>query len=267
MFSQDRYYTLLNASIDENLAMKSKLLLFMTSYLFQSGNFKHKGSIANGKTKGMWAFDIICWLSMVGFVLCFLFGVATPLVASFKGGSFNFEALKSGFQGTGAILLSIALVLLVISIAYLILIFKIKKKNKTLSLKDYVQKKLEFVLKFKMLIKVSKIMGEAKKVEEILIMTNCDILNDTDRWLFLQVTNLMFMLFNDFNLILQFNNVDEVYFNSLKDMINHDFKNLSIINIGAINILPDENQKEVSEQVNTKKIKIGKNKTKEERIK
>lgn len=236
LYSQDRYYTLLNGAIDENLSKKSKLLFFMTNYLFQSGNYKHKASIANGKTKGMWVVDILCWLSIIGFIGCFFGGVATPIISSLKGGKFNFEVLLEGFKGPGVILLSIALVFLIITIAYLLVIFKIKKKNQKLALKDYVLKKLEFVLKFKILLKASSIIGAGKKTEELLILGKCDVLNDTDRWLFLQITNLAFMLFKDFNLTLQFDDLDETYYNSAKLMIENDFKNLAIINMGVINI-------------------------------
>ena len=231
-YSQDRFYTLLNGSLHENLSKKSKFLSFIVSYLFQSSNFKHMPSISNGKTKGMIAVDVFSWLSIIGFVVCFFAGFATPLISAFVDGKFNADLFFKSFKGPGLILLAFALFFLIITIAYLLVIFKIKKKNQKLLLKDYVLKKLEFILKFKSLLKASAIMGEGKKpTQELLVLEKTEVLTDIDRWLFLQIMNLSFMLFKDFNLSLQFDNLEEAQFNSLQQIVNNDFKNLAIVKI------------------------------------
>lgn len=226
-YSQDRYYTNLNKFMDSNLFSSSKVLYFIVSYLFQSNNFKHQSSIANGKTLGMKLVDVFCWLSMIAFI--FLGGVAIilPIVKTFI--KINLPAWVENFGTGGSIGTGIAAAFFgVITISYLVVIFKIKKKNKALSLKDYVLKKLEFILKYKFLLKASKLIGEGKNKNEFFISEKTDILGDPDRWLFLQVTNLMYMLFPNFSLALQFDNLEENYYKELKEIVEHDFKNINL---------------------------------------
>lgn len=49
VFSEDRFYTIVNEYLDCNLKKHSRLLYYIVVFLFRSSNYKHSVDIVNGK--------------------------------------------------------------------------------------------------------------------------------------------------------------------------------------------------------------------------
>lgn len=236
-YSDDRFYTLINQYIDENLSNNSKILAFIIKYLYKSGNYKHDSSIANGKNKLSFILDLFCILSFFIFI-CLIF--ATFGVAIFSSIKPDISGVSSileqiFFKNGGAPMLILAIIFGIIGISWLIMYFKIRKKNEKLSLKDYVLKKVYTILKFRWLIKSKDKINDSfniKNNQEIYFMDNFESQGPSNnKWINLQLINLLISIFKDFNLIFKFNNISDIEYTDLKKIINVDFKNLEIIAI------------------------------------
>ena len=234
-YSGDRYYTLLNEYIDTNLKHKSKTLHFIITYLFRSGNYKHNPSIANGRSIWPVLLDIFCVFSFITFIalLFATFGVA--IFQSIKNISGITNVIKDIFVNNGgAPMLVLAVIFGVIGIMWLIMFFKIRKKNAKLSLKDYVLKKVDTILKFRWLIKSKDKAKNTIKVKnkdrEIFCVENFESQGGAgDRWLNVQLINLLISIFPDFNLIFRFNNLSDAEYEELAKIADYDFKNIELL--------------------------------------
>lgn len=236
---KNRFLTIMDSQLDENLRKSSKPLFWLVSYLFQTGNYATNQSIANGKTWGQKLYDWFSWTSIVAFLVLLITGVAKPFVKATKaitdgkGDGFGKE-LGNAFKEPGNIvLLALAAFFLIVSVLYLVLVFKIKKNNSKLSLDAFVAKKLSFCLKFKFLIRFKK--NSLKMIDEndqdALILDNFETFGDNDKWVFLQMYNLMAAIFVDLKFSLSFTEYDPVKLDFLYEVVKWDFKNIEIIEV------------------------------------
>ncbi len=242
-YSSDRYYTLLNEYIDSNLKRKSRILYIIIKYLFKSSNYKHETEIANGKTLWITLVDIFCVLSFITFVILLIVTLGFSLVkslTSIKGIANELQNLFSFAQGGQAsIMIIIAIILGIIGIAWLIMYFKIRKKNAKLSLVDYVTKKIDTCLKLRFLIKSSdKIVSTAKTTinkkgkneYKVYCLDNFEQQGAASaRWLNIQVINLLSSIFTDFNLVFRFINISDDEYKELQKIVDYDFKNIDLV--------------------------------------
>lgn len=250
-YSGDRFYTLLNEYIDVNLKRKSKTISFFIKYIFSSSNYKHDPSIANGKSIGIKLLDWFCYLCIIGFLIMFAtviggtFADAKKLSESLSGAGFtsvisNFgQAFVDGI-GKNITMLVFGVIFLVVSIWWMVMYFRFRKKNSKLTLKDYVIKKMEFCLKSRFIL---KIVNSSKKAAKKIKKNNNNEMKifylekfesqggPTDRWLNLQMINLIASIFNDFNIIFKFDNLTDDEYIEFKNIFSHDFKMIDIIKI------------------------------------
>lgn len=244
-YSGDRFYTILNEYIDANLTRKSRTLAFIIKFLFKSSNYKHDSSIANGRSIWITLLDVFCVLCLIGFfaMIISVIGVSAAGISAVLQ-----EAGNSGIGGIAAFgqsfinslsanipMLVFAVIFLVIGIAWLIMFFKIRKKNYPLSLKDYVTKKINFILKWRFLIKAtSKATSTVIKKKDIKVY-ELDMFEQqggsTDRWLNLQTINLLSSIFVDFNLVFKFQVLSDEEYAEMKKFIDYDFKRIEILKL------------------------------------
>ncbi len=237
-YSEDRYYTLLNKYMDSNLSKKSKTLGFIIKYLFKSSNFKHDPEIANGKSKDVLLLDLFCYLCMIGFIAMIIAVVGLSL-SSMPTTISGIAAFGKGFIesiSSNIVMLVFAVFFLIVTIMWLVMFFRIRKKNKKLSLKDYVLKKLETALKFRFLIKTSSkakntISKNNKPVEFYCISKFESQGAAANRWLNIQVINLLASIFDDFDLVFIFDDLSDDEFNELNPIIKFDFKKIDFVKI------------------------------------
>ena len=223
-YSQDRYFTILNEFIDSNLKKHAKLVFFLISYMMRSTNYKHETSISNGKSIWVWILDIFCWICTIGFLICFATGIATPIVNAFKSGN-----ILEAFDSTTAIgLLVTSLLTFIVTAFYLYMMIKVVAKNKKLNLSDYVFKKIDYLLKFSPLVNINSKIFSVKK-ENFLVVEKVEELTNINRWITLQITNLMYKMFSNFNMVLKISGIEKEAINELSKIIEHDFKNIEIV--------------------------------------
>lgn len=227
-YSVDRYFTILNEFIDKNLRKNAKFAFFIISYLMRSSNFKHETSISNGKSIWVWLADIFCWICCLAFIICLFTGVVSPIVQALIKTDFN-QAFTEAFKDpTNIALTATALFAFLVAFFYYYMMRFVVAKNKSLNLQDYVFKKIDYIVKISYIIEIQKKFFKTKE-DNIVIIEKVDELNNINRWITLQVNNLMFRLFNNFNIILRFENIDKDTFHELNKIMEHDFKNLTPI--------------------------------------
>ncbi len=244
-YSSDRYYTLLNEYIDSNLSKKSRVLSWIIKFLFKSSNYKHDTSISNGRSIWLTLFDLMCVLFFIIGIILILFSVGTPLIQSLlaflnkkagAAGSF-IQTFSNAFKAGGPItMLIIGIITLVIGIFWMICFFKIRKKNKSLSLVAYVENKIAFILKLRWLIKAKrKTLDKAiksKKELKVYFVNSFEQQGGTGpRWLNIQLINLLVSIFDDFSLIFVFKELSDAEVAELNDVFDHDFKNIELLKI------------------------------------
>lgn len=249
-YSPDRYFTILNEFIDVNLKKYARFLFFAISYIMRSNNFKHETSIANGKSIWVWIVDIFCWICCIAFVVCLFTGIATPIIQAVKKGDFV-EAFKAplaiGLTITAVFTFSVA-------VGYIYMMTKIVAKNKTLNLQDYVFKKISYILKMSFLFDIRNKFFKALK-EDTVVVESTEALTDANRWITLQINNLMYRLFLNFDIVLRFSNVEEKTVTQLQKIIDHDFKNLDIVILKEEDSKDDSSDDELKDKKQTKKSK------------
>ncbi len=263
-YSPDRYYTILNEFIDINLKRETKLVFFIISYLMRSNNYKHESSIANGKSVWVWMVDIFCWICCGIFVLCLFSGFAKPIIDAIKNIDISsfIQELEKSFKNPETIGFIIGAILSsVVSISYIYMVKKVISKNKKLNLQDFVTKKINYVIKISFVFHIKEKFFKTQE-DEIVIIEKVDDLNNVNRWLTLQTNNLMYKLFNNFNVALKFENVDENTYEQIKKIIDVDFKNLDVVILGDPKT--EDSKEEIAEMENKEenKEKDSKKKTK-----
>lgn len=243
-YSDDRFYSIVNDYMDYGLRKNSIFVYLITTFLFRSTNYKHATGIVHGKPLWVWFIDIFCWLCLIAFIVCLLTGVGQPIAAAINGiakGTFPdlSIAFKSTFGDPAAIvLLVISFLTFAIAVFYIYIMKKVVAVNKKLSLKDFVVQKASFIFQYEAWLKISKNVN--KRIKKIAIkykkkLAGCfylinelENLTNDNRWLVLQINNLMFRLFCDYPIILKFNNISEKDFNEIKQICDVDFKFLSL---------------------------------------
>ncbi len=246
-YSGDRYYTLLNEYIDSNLTRKSKILACIIKFLFKSSNYKHDTSISNGRSIWVTLFDLMCVLFFIVGIILILVSVGAPLIQSLldffskkagAAGSF-IDSLKNAFTANAAAsiaMLVIGLITLIIGIFWMICFFRIRKKNKPLSLVAYVEKKISFILKLRWMIKAKgKTIDKAIKSNKEYKLCFINLFEQQGgsgpRWLNIQLINLLVSIFDDFSLLFVFKELSDTEVDELKDIFEHDFKNIELLKI------------------------------------
>ncbi len=251
-YSGDRFYTLLNEYIDNNLKRKNKLLAFIIRWLFKSGNYKHDPQIANGKSWGCILLDAFCVLCFIAFIALIIVTMGTSIIKAAigdgSGGATSFidklgKVLGDMFStagdasGSGLYMIIAALICGVIGIAWMIMFFKIRKKNAALSLKDYVIKKLNTTLKWRWLIKLADKSAKTIKIKkskelEVFCLNKFEGQGGAgDRWLNIQMINVLASIFDDLDLMFKFDSLTDDEYKELKEIMDYDFKRVDIIKI------------------------------------
>ncbi len=242
-YSGDRFYTLMNEYIDKNLSRKNWLLGFIIKVLFRSSNYKHDPQIANGRQWSVFIFDFICCVMLITFcclvsalIISGIVDLAVKLQEMYKQppdtwGFINPTQLFFGtiFQnwerllgmGVGVIITGI------VGILWLLMIVKIRKKNKPLSLQAYVEKKISICLSLRFLIKLS---NRIKNKNDIIVLENFEAQGAAGaRWSNVQMINLISSIFNDFSFVFRFDELSDDDYNELKDVMDYDFKMIEIV--------------------------------------
>lgn len=239
-YSEDRFYTLINSQIDEGLRKYSIFLYILVIFLFRSTNFKHATDTLNKKPRWVLFVDIFCWLCLIVFIVSLVTGVATPIVvgisAAIKGDTSGFvDAFKNALLNpTTIILFVISVITFIIAIIFLYVLKKVVAVNKKLSLKDFVITKLSMVKRFSGMLDVNKKMKKMSKKsnkfkpDKFYLIKNVEVLNNDNRWLILQISNIMYELFPDLGIILELNNINESDLKMLKTICDSDFRYIKI---------------------------------------
>lgn len=245
-YSGDRFYTLINEYIDSNLMRKSKVLGFIVKFLYKSGNYKHDSTISNGRSWGVIIFDIFCVLCLISFFSLIIAIIGTSIGAILKSIIDNGatdtigDAIAGLFDfskgGKASALLISAIITGIIGIFWLIMVTKIRNKNKLLTLQAYVEKKVNTVLKLRWLIKFKeqsfdKLIKNKKEVQYCLLDNFESQGPSTNRWLNIQLINLLSSIFDDFNLVFKFKELSENEYNELNQICINDFKKIELIKI------------------------------------
>lgn len=243
-YSDDRFYSIVNDYMDYGLRKNSIFVYLITTFLFRSTNYKHATGIVNGKPLWVWFIDIFCWLCLVAFIVCLLTGVGQPIATAISGiakGTFpNLSvAFKSSFGDPVAIvLLVISFLTFAIAVFYIYIMKKVVAVNKKLLLKDFVVQKASFISQYEPWLKISKNVN--KRIKKIAIkykkkLSGCfyliselEKLTNDNRWLVLQINNLMFKLFHDYPIILKFSTISDEDFKELQKICDVDFKHISL---------------------------------------
>lgn len=249
-YSGDRFYTLLNEYIDTNLKHKSMILYVIITYLFRSSNYKHDPSIANGRAFWPLLIDIFCVLSFITFICLIIATMGTAIIQAAigdgTGGATSFidklgEVLKSmfttaqGSSGSGLYMIICAIIFGIIGIGWMIMFFKIRKKNAALSLVDYVTKKVNTILKLRWLLRtkdkaISTVSSKEKKSRQIFCINKFEDQGGAgNRWLNIQLVNLLISIFPDFNLVFRFDNLADAELLELQEVTTYDFKNVELL--------------------------------------
>lgn len=233
--SDDRFYTYVNVILEEKLKQSSNIIRAIIGFLYSSSNYKHSTTIKKEFNKWQIFFDIFCILCFIGLIVCFLTGILTPLISWLKKPSTPFK-IQEPYQ---IALISLASVLLVISIFYFILVFKYRRKNKSLSIQIYVQKKLNTILQIKAFFKINEMtkkqikkafneINEEETQNEILMLDNVNLVNLSNIWLAIQLVNTINLVFHDIRLGFIFRNLSELETDSWNKIINNDFRTLNV---------------------------------------
>ncbi|EGZ31456.1 hypothetical protein [Malacoplasma iowae] len=223
-YTDERYYYLVNNFIDKQLKQNSKLTFFVISYMFRSNNYKHYTSSINSKSIWIWIVDIFCWLCMIGFFICLITGIATPIVTAIKTVDINKIITTPLAIG----LLVITIICFLVSSFYIYIMTKIVSKNKTLSIQDFVIKKINYLLKFSFVSDIKSTLKINEKQQEAIILDNIDKLDAKTKWNLLWIQNTLYSIFKNYNIYLKFSNISESEFEELSLIIKNDFNNLTI---------------------------------------
>ncbi len=251
LFTSDRYFTWLNSQLDYRLRYGNKFCYIIISFLMRSNHFRHNTNSIIKRPIWILLIDFICWISLIAFVVCLITGVASPIIDAVnatinigKAGS-TVQTVGEAWQkafGTGNTIVALVftVITLIIGIFYLWIITKVIPKNKGLAIKDYVMKKIDYMIKFGFVVKteqkMNKQLEKAKAKMKLkdaiidnIIFDKAEVLSDADRWSILQINNIIFRYFLNFNIIIKLQNLDQKYVQELKKIVEIDFKNIKLI--------------------------------------
>lgn len=248
-YSSDRFYTLANCLMTEAVRRASKTMSLVMSFLFRSYNYKHNSHLYVKPPRWIIAVDVFCWLCVVGFVVCLIMGVARPLISAIIAISTNpigspvTETFARMFSSSGSIAsVVVCLICFAVALTYIYVLKNIVKANRGMSLGDYVCRKLSFIRrfgswarlddKFRRGMKLDKLNKKAEKQVKnfrpgtFVILSDAQVMGSSDRWLVMQVLDILYRLFPDVGIFLEFSDFDSGSLESLKKIAENDFKNI-----------------------------------------
>ena len=251
-YSQDRFYSLINEYMDKNISYVSKPIAIIIKYLFNSSNYKHNHN--DSKLISRWIFFINLWflfciLGFVGMlisVVCITGINAKDIINNNLSTNISISTLNAWGEAfinnmnKNIVMLVFATIFLSFTMLWFIVWFFIKRKNKTLTLQSYVEKKINFIYSYKYLFNsisttksnFYKTINKNEMKIDLIYLENVNLnTNESVQWLNLQLLNLLSGIFVNFNLILGFNNLNEFDYYKIKQIIEFDFKNLNIVKI------------------------------------
>lgn len=228
--SDDRFYSYLNKEIEDNLTKSNKFIKLIINYLFSSSNYKHDPYLKKRFSIGTLFFDLFCILCLIGFVICLFTGVLSPLISYFKAPESD---KKLVLTAANWVLTGLAVLFMIISILYLILVFKFRNVNKGLQLGVYVQQKLNMILNLKNFFKIKNLVSNKKKHhkktnDEIYLFDNGQNSSMNTIWLSIQIFNLMGYLFDDLNIAICLRNMSDIEVKSWNEIVQYDFDQISM---------------------------------------
>lgn len=227
-YSKNRFYTKLNQQVSKEVKRTSGLMNVIVEYLFYSSNFIHNSEVSNGKSRSTKIIEYVSWASIVMFFVLLIVGVARPLVTFVQS---KFKDVSAFSDPVNIVLFVFTGIFLIISILFLISKFKIQKNNAKLDLDEYVMKKINFVFKIKFLIKYKKKLLGSKDGDIVVLDRFEGFALDNDKWVNLQLVNLVSMIFTDINLVFIIRTLEDVRIDQIKEVVEIDFKNLEVIEI------------------------------------
>ena len=251
-YSQDRFYSLINEYMDKNISYVSKPIAIIIKYLFNSSNYKHNHN--DSKLISRWIFFINLWflfciLGFVGMlisVVCITGINAKDIINNNLSTNISISTLNAWGEAfinnmnKNIVMLVFATIFLSFTMLWFIVWFFIKRKNKTITLQSYVEKKINFIYSCKYLFNsisttksnFYKTINKNEMKIDLIYLENVNLnTNESVQWLNLQLLNLLSGIFVNFNLILGFNNLNELDYYKIKQIIEFDFKNLNILKI------------------------------------
>ena len=251
VFSQERYYTWLNNQIDCKLKMDHKIVYILVTFFMRSANFRHETFLVYKKPFWVVLIDLLCWMCLIAFFIFLATGVAAPLIKAVAEtiklvqkpddvGENLVDVWKKAFSSDSIIFIVLSIFTLLIAIGYFYIMTKVVPKNKALTIKDYVYKKIDYISKFSPWIKTEqRIIKKTKKIKNklikknihlpLIVFTKAETLSDTDRWLSMQVLNMLNKIFYDFKIAILFQGLDEEVAKKIITINKSDFLNNKII--------------------------------------
>lgn len=95
--SVDRLYSIIDQILSINVKIKNSLLNFFFSYWFFNNDFQKEKSLSNKKiNKPRLLINIIFLISLIGLIICLIFGIAIPIIQSTSD---SIKLLSGKFQG------------------------------------------------------------------------------------------------------------------------------------------------------------------------
>lgn len=96
--SSDRLYTIIDQVLTCHVKMKSRLVAFFYNYWFYNNDFKKQKSLSSKSANKMRILiNSIFWLSIIGLILCLIFGLALPII---KSAFDSYQLFNGDFEGS-----------------------------------------------------------------------------------------------------------------------------------------------------------------------
>lgn len=190
---------------------------------------------------------------------CLIAGVAAPLVSAivtFAANPINgTAALQESFAQAFSTASSIAPLVLcvicfIVALTYLYILKNVVRANRGLSLQDYVCRKLSFIKRFRRWAHLDEKLKRAAKIDRVgekiarkthqfrpgvyAVLSDAQIMGSTDRWVAFQALDLLYGIFKDMGIVLQFSGVDEGGLRGMQKIVSTDFKET------ALTAVPDD---------------------------
>lgn len=96
--SSDRLYTIIDQVLTCHVKMKSRFVAFFYNYWFYNNDFKKQKSLSSKSANKMRILiNSIFWLSIIGLILCLIFGLALPII---KSAFDSYKLFNGDFEGS-----------------------------------------------------------------------------------------------------------------------------------------------------------------------
>ena len=110
---------------------------------------------------------------MIGFFVCLITGIATPIVTAIK--TIDINKIITTPLAIG--LLVITILCFLVSSFYIYIMTKVVSKNKTLTIQDFVTKKINYLLKVSFVSDIKSTLKINEKHQEQIVLDNIDKLD------------------------------------------------------------------------------------------